>query len=97
LKVGDVSEVIRTQRGYQLLAVESRTETKIKTFEDAHTEIGDKIAEQKRRGELEKYLDKLRSQATITWRNDELKKAYEQGLVDRHNALEAAQPPTPKS
>ena len=25
-----------------------------------------------------KYLERLRAQATITWRNDELKKAYEQ-------------------
>jgi len=92
IKVGEVSEVIRTQRGYQLLSLESRTEVKVKTFDEAHGDISDKIAEQKRRGETQKYLEKLRSQATITWRNDELKKAYQQALAERQKALEAEQP-----
>jgi peptidyl-prolyl cis-trans isomerase SurA len=91
IKVGEVSEVIRTQRGYQLLSLESRTETKVKTFDEARGEISDKIAEQKRRGETQKYLEKLRSQATITWRNDELKKAYDRALAERQKALEAEQ------
>jgi hypothetical protein len=34
-----------------------------------------------------KYLDRLRAQATITWRNDELKKAYELALAARQKAL----------
>ena len=97
IKVGEVSEVIRVQRGYQLLSLESRTETKVKTFEEARADISDKIAEQKRRGETQKYLEKLRSAATITWRNDELKKAYEQALAERHKALEAEQPAPAKS
>ena len=97
VKVGGVSDVIRTQRGYQILSLESRTETKVKTFDEARAEIGDKIGEQKRRGETQKYLDKLRAQATITWRNDELKKAYEQGLADRQKASAAEQPAPAKS
>jgi len=97
IKVGEVSEIIRTQRGYQILALESRTETKIKTFDEARSEISDKIAEQKRRSETQRYLEKLRSQATITWRNDELKKAYEQALVDRNKALAAEQQAPAKS
>jgi parvulin-like peptidyl-prolyl isomerase len=93
VKVGEVSDIIRTQRGYQILALESRTETKVKTFEEARGDISDKIAEQKRKGETQKYLEKLRSQATITWRNDELKKAYEQALAQRQKELET--PPAP--
>jgi peptidyl-prolyl cis-trans isomerase SurA len=46
VKVGEVSDIIRTQRGYQILALESRTETKVKTFEEARGDISDKIAEQ---------------------------------------------------
>jgi peptidyl-prolyl cis-trans isomerase SurA len=91
LKVGDVSEVIRTQRGYQLLALESRTETKIKTFDEGRQDISDKIADEKRRGETQKYLEKLRGSATITWHNDELKKAYEQALAGRQKQLENEQ------
>jgi peptidyl-prolyl cis-trans isomerase SurA len=93
MKIGDVTPVIRTQRGYQILTLESRTETKVKTFDEARTDIGDKIAEQKRRGETQKYLDKLRANATITWRNDELKAAYEQALAARQKAMEAGQAP----
>ena len=95
VKVGEVSDIIRTQRGYQILALESRTETKVKTFEEARGDISDKIAEQKRKGETQKYLEKLRSQATITWRNDELKKAYEQALAQRQKELETPQAPGP--
>jgi len=94
IKPGETSEVIRTQPGYQILFLESRSETKVKTFDEARSDIGDKIAEQKRRGETQKYLEKLRSAATITWRNDELKKAYEQALAERQKALEA-EPPAP--
>ena len=86
LKVGDVSEVIRTQRGYQLLMLESRAETKIRSFDDARTDISDKIAEQKRRGETQKYLEKLRGQASITFRNDQLKAAYDQALLSQESA-----------
>jgi len=93
LQVGDVSEVIRTQRGYQLLALESRTETKVKTFDEARQDISDKIADEKRRGETQKYLEKLRGSATITWHNDELKKAYEQALAERQKQVETGQAP----
>ena len=88
MKVGDVSEVIRTQRGYQLLALESRTEQKVKNFDEARQDISDRIAEEKRRAETQKYIERLRGSASITWHNDELKKAYEQALADRKKLLE---------
>ena len=88
MKVGDVSEVIRTQRGYQLLAIESRTEQKVKNFDEARQDISDRIAEEKRRAETQKYIEKLRGSASITWHNDELKKAYEQALAERKKLLE---------
>ena len=97
MKVGDVSDVIRTQRGYQILGLESRTETKVKSFDEARQDISDKIADEKRRGETQKYLEKLRGTATITWHNDELKKAYEQALADRQKPLESEQSATAKN
>ena len=87
LKVGDITEVIGTSRGYQILKLESRTEEKVKSFDDARNEISEKVADEKRRGELQKYLEKLRGQAIIQWKNDELKKAYEQALADRKARL----------
>ena len=87
LKVGDVAEVIRTQRGYQILKLESRTDTKIRTFEEARSAISERVIEGKRRAALQKYLDGLRDQATITWRNDELEKAYNQALARRRQQI----------
>jgi parvulin-like peptidyl-prolyl isomerase len=86
MQVGDVTEPIRTQRGYQILKLESRNEAKLRSFEEARGDIGNRIGEQKLRGEREKYLDRLRAQATITWRNEELKKAYETALNRRKEA-----------
>jgi len=95
LNVGDITEILRTQRGYQILKLESRTDAKVKSFEEARGEIGNRIGEQKLRVEREKYLERLREQATITWRNAELQKAYETALARRRAAAAAeAQAPT---
>src|SRR5215208_588156 len=91
IRIGEVSDVIRTQRGYQLLTVESRSETKVKTFDEARQEISDKIAEQKRLVETRKYIEKLRAASSITWHNDELKKAYDQAVAERQKQVEAEQ------
>jgi parvulin-like peptidyl-prolyl isomerase len=86
MQVGDITEPQRTQRGYQVLKLESRTDAKLRSFEEARGDIGNRIGEEKLRGEREKYLDRLRAQATITWRNTELKKAYETALAKRKGA-----------
>jgi len=86
LTIGGLSDVLRVQRGYQILKLESRTETKTRTFDEAREDISRAVAQQKVRGEMVKYLDRLRGQATIVWRNDELKKAYELALEKRPKA-----------
>jgi peptidyl-prolyl cis-trans isomerase SurA len=90
MQVGDITSVLRTQRGYQILKLESRSESKIQSFEESRNEIANKIGEQKLRAEREKYLDRLREQATITFRNTELKKAYDAALARRHQQSESA-------
>ena len=67
------------------------------SFSYALLYISDRIADEKRRGETQKYLEKLRAGATITWHNDELKKAYEQALADRQKQLNAEQAAPAKS
>ena len=96
LKIGEVSQVLRVNGGYQILALESRSETKIRTVQEARGDVSRRVAEQKMRGERLKYLDQLREQANIVWRHDELKKAYEKGLADRREAV-ARGDATPKS
>jgi parvulin-like peptidyl-prolyl isomerase len=95
LQVGEVTEPLRTQRGYQLLKVETKTEARVKTFDQARAEISNRVADQKRQAEMLKYLDQLREQATVTWRNDDLKKAYEVALEKRRAQRGIATAPTP--
>ena len=80
LKTGDVTPVLRTARGYQIIKIESLQDTTTKSFEDARSEIADKIANEKRQGEFVKFITRLRAEAIIDWKNDEIKKAYEVGL-----------------
>jgi parvulin-like peptidyl-prolyl isomerase len=91
LKVGDVADVIRTTRGYQVLKLESRTEMKNRSFEEARNDIGRRVIESKSRSAMQAYLDELRGQANIDFRNAELKRAYDQALAKRQKA--AAAPP----
>lgn len=86
LTPGGLTPVIRTARGYQIIKLESATEAVVKPLEEVRDQISDKIAESKRGAELRKYLDRLRAQAIIDWKNDEIKKAYEIGLQQRENA-----------
>ena len=80
LKVGQTTAVLRTARGYQFIKLETATETKVKTMDEARPEIAEKVAAQKQRGQMVTYLQQLRTQAIIDWKNDEVKKAYEVGL-----------------
>ena len=92
LKVGDLADTIRTTRGYQLLKLESRTEGRSRTFEEARNDIGRRVIEGKSRAAMQKYLDQLRAQADIKWRNTELERAYNQALTKRRQQAGAAAP-----
>lgn len=80
LKDGGVTPALRTARGYQVVRVEKLQDSTTKPFEDAKNEIADKIANEKRKVEFDKFLDRLRGEAIIDWKNDDLKKAYNIGI-----------------
>jgi parvulin-like peptidyl-prolyl isomerase len=92
LKPGDLTRVLRTSRGYQILKIDARTDGTTKTLEEARTDVSDKVFDGKRRVEFQKYLVKLRSQAIIEWKNDEVKKAYDLGLTTQEAPSAAAKP-----
>jgi peptidyl-prolyl cis-trans isomerase SurA len=89
MKPGDVSELVRTARGYQLLKLETMTATETMTLEQARDKIGERVFTDKRRAEFQKYLEKLRAQAIIEWKNEDVRKAFEAGLKQQ------AAPPAP--
>jgi peptidyl-prolyl cis-trans isomerase SurA len=88
LKVGESTQPIRGQRGFQILKLESRSETVVPQLEQVRNQVADKVFREKSRPEMVKYLKKLRDQAIIEWKNDEVRKAYEAFLA------KPATPPT---
>ncbi|MBA3269501.1 MAG: peptidylprolyl isomerase [Acidobacteria bacterium] len=86
LKPGDMTRVLRTARGYQIVKLETATATKVRTMEEARAEIADKVAGEKQRGQMIQYLQQLRAQAIIDWRNDEVKRAYDVGVKQQQQS-----------
>ena len=89
MKAGDVTKVMRTPRGFQILKMEARTDGSLKSLADAREAVSEKVFEGKRKVEFQKYLVKLRQQAIIEWKNEEVKKAWEAGLKTQDTAAEA--------
>jgi parvulin-like peptidyl-prolyl isomerase len=81
LKLGEVTTPIRTSRGYQIIKLESASDAEVQPFDQVRDLIADKVYNEKRRGELTKYLVRLRAQAIIEWKSDELRKLYERQLA----------------
>ena len=83
LKTGDLSQVIRMQRGYQLFKVESLKPSVTLPIEQAREQINERVFTAKRKEEFDKYLVKLRSQAIIEWKNADVHKAFDEGLTQQ--------------
>jgi peptidyl-prolyl cis-trans isomerase SurA len=81
MKPGDVTPVVRTQRGYQIFKLETLKTAALQPFDNVRDLISDKVAQERTRVEMRKFLARLRAQAIIEWKNDELKKAYEKQLA----------------
>lgn len=91
LKPGDLTAPRRTSRGYQIIKLDARAGGGTPTMDAAREQISQRVFDQKRRGELQKYMARLRTQAIIEWKNDEVKKAYDAGLAAQ-NATPAVPP-----
>ena len=52
----------------------------------SRADISQRVGDDRLQVERLKHLDRLRSQATITWRNDELKNAYDKALGERRKS-----------
>jgi peptidyl-prolyl cis-trans isomerase SurA len=76
LKPGDVTEVFRTGGGYALLQLDASTPPVVKSFESARDDIAQKVYESKRSAEFGRYLVRLRSQAIIEWKNEEMHRVW---------------------
>ncbi|HWW86600.1 MAG TPA: peptidyl-prolyl cis-trans isomerase [Vicinamibacterales bacterium] len=86
MKPGAISEVLRTRTGYQILKLETKTTAETMTFDQAREQISERVAGDKRKAEFQKYLDKLRGQAIIEWKNPDVKRAFDEGLKQQASA-----------
>ena len=92
MKIGDVSQPLRTTRGYQILKLETSSPKQTLSFDAAREQIAEHVLGDKRKREFLKYLEKLRAQAIIEWKNENIRKAYFEGL--KRQAAAAADAPS---
>lgn len=81
MKPGDITQPLRTQRGFQILKLESSKPATVQPFESVRDLVADKVHDARQQAEVRKFLSRIRTQAIIEWKNDELKKAYEKALA----------------
>jgi len=81
LKPGEISEPLRSARGYQILKVEELAEPSLQPFDQVRDLIADKVYVEKRNTEFDAYIRKLRAQAIIEWKSEDLKTAYERRIA----------------
>jgi peptidyl-prolyl cis-trans isomerase SurA len=78
MKPGEVSQPIRAAKGFQILKLETITAPTPRSFENVRDLVADKVYAERQQAEVRKFMERVRSQALIVWKNEELKKAYEQ-------------------
>ena len=76
-----MTPLVRVPNGIEILKLESAIESSTLPFEQARARIADRLIGERQQAEVAKYLTKLRDQAIIEWKNDEIRKAYEAGLA----------------
>ena len=81
LKAGEITGVIRTQAGYQIYKVDTLSPAKELPWEQASEAIFNRVGETKQAAEYAKYIQRMRAQAVIEWKNAELKKLYDQRIA----------------
>lgn len=81
MKQGDITQPIRTAKGYQILKIETLKTATLQPFETVRDLIADKVAGARTQTEMRKFLARLRAQAIIEWKSDELKRVYEKQIA----------------
>lgn len=81
MKPGGITQPIRTQRGYQILKLETRRESAVQPFDSVRDLVAERVHADRQRQEVRKFLTRLRGQAIIEWKNAELQKAYERQVA----------------
>jgi peptidyl-prolyl cis-trans isomerase SurA len=81
MKPGDITQPLKTPRGYQILKLDTLKPASIQPFESVRDMVADRVSESRQEAEIKKFLARVRSQALIEWKNADLKKLYDQALA----------------
>lgn len=77
MKPGEVTRPAQVGKGYQILKLETMKAAVAQPFESVRDIVADKVYEAREQAEVRKFLARIRSQALIEWKNEDLKKMYE--------------------
>ena len=90
MKPGDVTEPLRVPR-IPILKLESLKRAAPQPFDRVRDLVADKVHDARQQVEIRKFLGRMRGQAIIEWKNEELRKLYEKQVA------QYAPPATPGS
>ncbi len=81
MKPGDVTQPVRNAKGFQILKLETMKTAEAQPFDSVRDLVADKVYEARQMSEMRKFTARMRSQAIIEWKNQDLKKLYEQRIA----------------
>lgn len=81
MKPGDVSQPMRVAKGFHIFKLETVKPAVTPPFEQVRDLVADRVHEDRQRTEVAKFLARMRGQALIEWKNEDLKKAYERQIA----------------
>ena len=86
MKPGDITQPLKVARGYQIIKLETFKPSAVQPFDSVRDVVAEKVYNERQRTEIQKFLNRVRGQAIIVWKNDELKRAYEQQVAAMANS-----------
>jgi parvulin-like peptidyl-prolyl isomerase len=81
MKPGEITQPIRTPRGFLVLKLETLKPAAVQPFDAVRDLVAERVHDERQRQEVRKFLARVRGQAIIEWKNAELKRAYEQQIA----------------
>ena len=86
MKPGDMTQPLKVARGYQIIKLETFKPSAVQPFDNVRDVVAEKVYNERQRTEVQRFLNRVRGQAIIVWKNDELKRAYEQQIAAMANS-----------
>lgn len=82
LEPGGTSEPVRVARGYQIFKLEARSVPELRPFDEVRRQIESAIRNERIGPETDRMLTRLRAQAVIEWKDENLKQLYENRIAE---------------